>query len=307
MVETSQHLQVWKDKAFQDQAAALYMLKYYGVTPFPPSRNAAGNAVKTVLDSLLNAFEEKPVPPHTLVVFLDDNAFWCDDQLMSQAKIKDKPMYRVLSAMMLEIRRIIEKRIRQLPIKCVPEYTTRIFITKLTFRPDDADGTPKNFRVKRRDFNKLLDSIAEDKDVRTINLDEITPKVDSTFFLAHGALSNKGYNQIWLSLNNAIEDYDLHGGQRPKKFIPQETAPEELEQYYTRPGNNQTSYDADASSEDKLDHVSHNVKSVVVSTNNTLHHKPKFFNRKQRGGQHRSNAWRGRNRGYNKTWKNHYY
>lgn len=307
MVETSQHLQVWKDKAFQDQAAALYMLKYYGVTPFPPSRNASGNAVKTVLDTLLHAFEEKPVPPHTLVVLLDDNSFWCDDQLMPNTR--DKPMYRVLNAMMLEIRRIIEKRNRQLPIRCVPEYTTRLFVTKLTFRPDDAQGIPQNFRVKRREFNKLLDLVADNKEVRTITLDEITPKVNNAFFLAHGALSNKGYNQIWLSLNNAVEDIDLHGGQRHKRFLPQEseTNAEEVEEYYTRPvGIIQNSYDADASSDDEQYQGQQRIQSVVVTTDNRQR-KPRYFSKKHKASQHRTNFWRGHKQVSNKTWRDQIY
>lgn len=277
------------------------MLKYYGVTPFPPSKNATGNSVKTVLDSLLNAFEEKPVPPHTLVILLDDNNFWCDDLLLTQDK--NKPMTRIVNTMLIEIRKILEKRIRQLPIKCIPEYTTRIFVGKLTYRPDDAHGIPENFKSKRREFNRLLETLATDKGHQTISLDEITPKVDGAFFLTHGTLSNKGYNQIWLSLSNAIEDYDLHGNQKIKTFKNSEQNRDTIDKYYTTEGVHRL-HDQDESSDE--DRTLSGPKSVVFPVHHR--HEDNRFNKKARRFSNQTRNWnRNRRTRPQSNWKNDYY
>lgn len=208
--ETVQHLQFWKDKAQQNPTQAMYILKYYEPVAFLPSVSA--NAVKSILDGLVTALHHRPVPPHTLCIMLDDSNFWCDTMLL------DYSMTLILETLLKEVQRIIETRIRDLPLRCIPDYTTRILVSKLTYRPEDAIGLVAGFKEKRRRFNNTLATVMQDKMVKTISFDEITPKFSSTIFHSHGNLAKDGYRQIWSSFNNAIEDLDLFGAQRPKVF-----------------------------------------------------------------------------------------
>lgn len=239
--ETIQHLQFWKDKADQDPLQAMYILKRYETKAFLPA--SSPNAVKAVIDALITALHERPIPPHTLCILLDDSNFWCDSMLL------DYNMDMILTTLIREIIRVLETRTRDLPLRCVPDFTTKVIISKLTFRPEDAVGIVPGFREKRRKFNNQLDQIADQKRIRTISFDEITPKFSEAIFQSHGNLAKDGYRQIWNSLSNAIEDLDLLGAQRPKVFNascnqqhqkvqnPNVPTTDLIEQYYTADGS----------------------------------------------------------------------
>lgn len=130
----------------------------------------------------------------------------------------DYSMYYILHTLMKEVTRILETRIRDLPLRCVPDYTTRVLYSKLTFRPEYTVGLVSGFKEKRRKFNTILGKVAEARAIQTISFDEITTKFSETIFHSHGNIARDGYRQIWMSLNNAIEDLDLLGAQRSKVF-----------------------------------------------------------------------------------------
>lgn len=249
-VNTAQHLQYWKDKADQNYNQGLYLLRKFEVKPFLPSD--VPNGVKAILDSLVNALHDRPIPPHTLCILIDDSEFWCDAMLL------DYSMERILNILINEVGKILEQRTRDLPLKCVPDYTTRIIISKLTYRPEGATGIIIGFKEKRRQFNNILAKVTDPKRIKTVSFDEITPKFSENIFLPHGGLSKDGYRQIWLSLSNALEDFDLLGAQKIRVFSskPELTSAfnEPIEEYHTsQPGKPQELHVIKAPTSDPMD------------------------------------------------------
>lgn len=285
--QTAQHLQFWKDKAVQEPNQALYIQKRYETIAFLPSNSS--NPVKAILDALVNALHERPLPPHTLVILLDDNQFWCDSMLL------DYNMNWIVDTMIKEIRRILEMRTRDLPLCCIPDFTTKVIISKLTFRPEDALNLVAGFKEKRRQFNNLLDKICDNKRIRTISLDEITPKFSKSIFTSFGSIARDGYRQIWLSLNNAIEDLDLLGGQRPKVFTtPAQSGDntQQVEQYYTVQGKQHAEEQVRQPCQDLRSVIYYNVGHTITNNKSAqrgrgykwFHKNNKHsFNKKHRG------------------------
>lgn len=210
MMFVSQHLDYWKEKSKKDPHEAIYILHRYDVKAFPP-HSTSTNAVEVILSSLIGALNNRPKLPDMMVIMLGDTKFWCDDQSLKFT------MDTVLKALIKEIKRIIEIRQRDLPLKALgPD--PRIFFVKLNWKPEKALDSVPQYPLRRRTFNKLLDAIVRPRGANTILLHEINDKFDPDLFLGHGDLSQKGYRQIWASLSNAIQDFMTLGHQQKKVF-----------------------------------------------------------------------------------------
>lgn len=211
MTFVSQHLEYWKEKARRDPHESLHILRWYDVKAFPP-QSMSSNAVEVILSSLVGALNNRPKLPHTIVVMFGDTKFWCDSQTLKFT------MDTILIILVRELQRIVQERQKDLPLKAVG-MDPAIFFVKLNWKPDNALESVHSYPKKRRTFNKLLDSIVRPRGGNTILLHEVNGSLDEQLFLNHGELSEKGYRQIWKSLSEAIQDFELQGHQKKKEFV----------------------------------------------------------------------------------------
>lgn len=206
-----QHLEFWKELARRNPNEALYIIQWYDVKLFAPQGTTL-NAVELILSTFVQALNTRPKLPSIIVTCLGDTKFWCDNDALKFT------MDTILIGLLKELKRIIQTRQRDLPQKAVgpdPE----LFFTKLHWKPEGAIDTVLLYPKKRRTFNRLLDTIMKPRGAKTVNLNELTTKVDPDFFLGHGALSEQGFRQVWKSLSEAIHDYNNLGYQRQVDFI----------------------------------------------------------------------------------------
>lgn len=212
MTLVAQHLDYWKECAQKNPHDTIHMLRWYDVKAFP-SQSASTNAVEVVLYSLIGALNTRPKLPQIIVVMLGDVKFWCESQALKFT------MDSILMILLREIKRIVEARQQDLPVKAVgPD--PAIFFVKLLWKPEKAIDSVSGYPQKRHTFNKLLDSIVRPRGANTITLHEINDRCDEDLFLTHGNLSEKGYRQIWKSLSEAIGDFEQIGKQKRKVFAP---------------------------------------------------------------------------------------
>lgn len=210
MTFASQHLEYWKEKGRKNPQDALHILRWYDVKAFAAT-GVSSNSVEIILNSLIGALNNRPKLPHTIVVMLGDTKFWCDAQTLKFT------MDTIIKSMLKEIKRIVQIRQRDLPLKAVGQ-DPAIFFVKLNWKPEKALESVSSYPKKRRTFNKLLDSIVRPRGGNTILLHEINGMLDEQLFLSHGDLSEKGYRQIWQSLSEALEDFETLGHQKKKEF-----------------------------------------------------------------------------------------
>lgn len=206
----AQHLEYWKSRARRDPQDALYILHWYDVKAFPP-HSTTNNALEVILSSLIGALNNRPKLPHKLIVMLGDTKFWCDEQALLFT------MDTFITVLLQELKRVIMERQEQLPVKSAG-VDPAIFMVKLCWKPDNALDSVPQYPRKRCMFNKLLDEIVRPRGVRTVILHEINTTLDKNLFLNHGDLSEKGYRQIWKSLSEAVNDFDVRGHQQKKTF-----------------------------------------------------------------------------------------
>lgn len=210
MIFVSQHLEYWKELTRKDPHQALHILRWYDVKAFPP-HTTSNNAVEVILNSLVGVLNNRPKLPHIIIVMLGDVKFWCDQQALKFT------MDTIIKSLIKEIKRVVETRQRDLPLKVIgPD--PPIFFVKLNWKPENALHSVPLYPKQRRTFNKLLDSMVRPRGGNTITLHKINDKFDKDLFLGHGDLSEKGYRQIWKSLSEAIEDFENFGHQQRKDF-----------------------------------------------------------------------------------------
>lgn len=210
MTFVAQHLDYWKEKARKNPHETIHILRWYDVKAFAPY-SISTNAVEVILNSLIGGLNNRPKLPHTIVVMLGDTNFWCEPQALRFT------MDSIIHCLLKEIKRIVQARQEDLPLKAVG-VDPAIFFVKLNWKPDKAVDSVIGYPKKRRTFNKLLDSIVRPRGGNTITLHEINERYDETLFLAHGELSEKGYRQVWNSLSEALEDFEHIGKQKRKDF-----------------------------------------------------------------------------------------
>lgn len=210
MTFASQHLEYWKDRARLNPHEALHILNRFDVKAFPP-HSTSNNASEVILSSLVGALNNRPKPPHVLVVMLGDTKFWCDDQALNFT------MDTIITVLLQELKRIVATRTSDLPLKAQSD-EPKFFFVKLNWKPDNAMDSVPEYPKKRRTFNKLLDSVVRPRGAHTILLHEINERFDENLFLGHGDLSEKGYRQLWASLSEAIRDFSTIGHQQKKVY-----------------------------------------------------------------------------------------
>lgn len=210
MTFVSQHVEYWKELNRRNLHEGLYILRWYDVKAFPPNSSST-NAMEVIISTLVGALNNRPKLPHSLVIMLGDTKFWCNQQALQFT------MDTLLINLLMEINKVIQTRQRDLPVKAVGKDPV-IFFVKLNWKPENAIDSVPNYPKKRRTFNKLLDTIVKPREAFTIMLHEINERFDKDFFLGHGDLSQKGYRQIWVSLSEAIQDFDFRGHQQAKNY-----------------------------------------------------------------------------------------
>lgn len=206
----SQHLEYWKELARKNPHEAIYMLHWFDVKAFS-SQSSSSNAIEVIISSLIGALNNRPRPPHMIVVMLGDIKFWCEAQTLRFT------MDTLLKFLLAEIKRVILQRQEDLPPKAVDQ-DPQIFMVKLNWMPDKSVDAVPGYPKKRRTFNKLLDTVVRPRGVKTMMLHEINANWNPDFFLTHGSLSEKGYRQVWKSLSEAIQDFQTAGHQKKKVF-----------------------------------------------------------------------------------------
>lgn len=216
MTFLAQHIDFWKDNARLNPHEALYILHWFDVKAFPP-HSTSTNAVEVILSSLIGALNNRPKLPEILVVMLGDVKFWCEPQALRFT------MDSIIKVLLKELRRILQSRQNDLPVKAQKE-EPRLFFVKLNWKPDKAIDSVSCYPKKRRTFNKLLDTMVRPRGVNTILLHDINDKIDPDLFLGHGALSQKGYRQVWASLSEALHDFHVLGHQQKKTFVMEKQA-----------------------------------------------------------------------------------
>lgn len=167
--------------------------------------------IELILNSLVGALNNRSKLPDMMVFMLSNTKFWCDESALNFT------MDTLIKSMIKEIQRIIQTHQRDLPVKAVGPDPKKNFV-KLNWKPDKAVDSVPMYPKKRRTFNKILDTIVRPRNVSTILLHEINDKLDPDLFLTHGDLSQKGYQQVWASLSEAIQDFMTIGYQKKKIY-----------------------------------------------------------------------------------------
>lgn len=144
----AQHLEYWKERARRDPHEALYILQNYDVKAFVP-QSTSTNAMEVILGSLVCALNNRPKPPHIIIIMLGDTKFWCDDYALKFT------MDTLLKVLLQELKRILETRSDDLPLKARSD-EPRFFFVKLNWKPEKSIDSVPGYPTKRRTFNKLL-------------------------------------------------------------------------------------------------------------------------------------------------------
>lgn len=184
----------------------LFMESMYAIRIVSPGLYTAKQARNTpniILNSLVDTLNTKAKVPHTLVIMMNDHRFWNDRVFL------DLQMDRILCRFIKEIRRIVEARNLSLPPRAVNWDYPRIFLTRPLPLPNNMSKPyPKGFKSNRKKFNRLLQKAEEQLDYKSICMSEFTSENENKFFSDDGAITQKGYRNIWTTISDAIHKSD---------------------------------------------------------------------------------------------------
>lgn len=158
------------------------------------------NPLKAITDTLIHLMHDNLTIPHTLV--------WVTGETLAEdlAIIQSGELVQYFFFIFKTLRRALFERRHQLPRKAVPQYKTRIMVTRMT--PKSKPFSLENqFKTRRRGYNFALSSFCNRADVELINIQYLTSKLRKDFD-NWGYPSAKGFEKFWHSFSDAIRTYD---------------------------------------------------------------------------------------------------
>lgn len=182
----------------------LYIDKHYAVKIAPPGIYEHGNIPVVILDSLVDMLNTNAKIPHTIILVINDKNFWNNKMLLK------KEMAWILKKFFKEFHKIIDARKYALDHNAVNWDHPRIFITRPLPLPNNLPQPdyPPGFRSNRRKYNRILDKAQDTGKFSIMNLAAFTSQNKKGLFNTNGSISEKGYDQFWIELNDAIQKDD---------------------------------------------------------------------------------------------------
>lgn len=182
----------------------LYMDSNYAVKIVSPGLYDHGNVPLVILDSLVETLNNNAKIPHTIILALNDKKFWNYKDLLA------KEMAWILKKFLKEFHKIIDARKYALDASAVNWDQPRLFITRPLPLPANLSSAdyPTGFRSNRRKFNRLLDKARDSGRFTIMNLASFTSQNKNQFFKSDGSISEKGYEQFWIELSDAVQKDD---------------------------------------------------------------------------------------------------
>lgn len=184
----------------------MYIDRHYAVKIVSPGLYGKDNCniPALILDGLVEALNQNPKIPHTIIIVINDRRFWNNRDLLSNQ------MAWIMKKFLKELNKILDNRKYALDDKAVNWDYPRLFITRPLPLPSNlpTDYYPIGFRSNRRKFNKILDNLVEDGKFTLLNLGSFTAQNKDKLFTETGIISEKGFEQFWIDLNDAIQKDD---------------------------------------------------------------------------------------------------
>lgn len=197
----------------------LYIDRHYAVKLFTPGLYTGNNVPLVVLDSLVEALNHNAKVPHTIVLAMNDRNFWNDKHILKQ-------MAWILRKFFKELHKILDLRKYALDDNAVNWDYPRLLVTQPLPLPCNlpTEHYPKGFRSNRRKFNKLLDKAIEHGKYSIVNLASFTSQNKDSLFDEEGNISEKGYEQFWIKISNAVQNNDTQMRIIANKIKPKKLA-----------------------------------------------------------------------------------
>lgn len=189
------------EKGNSSEDNRIYLDKNYAIKIVSPGMYTGNNIPLVILDSVVDTMNEIPKLPHTVIMVVNDRKFWNDKFLLK------KHMETILSKFMKEFHKITDLRKYALDDKAVEWDQPRVFITRPLPLPNNLpkESYPAGFRSNRRKYNRILDRVRKQGKFSIINLNGFTSQNKGNLFTESGSISEKGFQQFWIELSNAVQ------------------------------------------------------------------------------------------------------
>lgn len=208
--EAAGHYQKFKPKPGEIlDDTSLYLERKYDLKRLTPGMyghdiskplNVPAIIMENFVDALNLPVNEKV--PDTIVILWNDHRFW-NDELFLQNN-----MSKILHKFIKEIRKISEIRNFALPEKAANWDNPRLFITRPLPMPNGFAKYPPHFKSNRRKLLKLLHKSSKREGFTAVNFDEFSCDNKNGYFNSDGTIAEEGYNYIWMSISNKIQEAD---------------------------------------------------------------------------------------------------
>lgn len=184
----------------------LYMDKHYAVRIVSPGMYNHANVPSLILNSLVETLNLYAKIPHTMVMVINDRRFWNNKVLLA------KEMAWIIKKFWKEFNKIIDARKYALDTKAVNWDYPRVFLTRPLPLPSNlsTQDYPTGFRSNRRKYNRILDKVSSSTNgkLHIMNLASFTSQNKNKLFNLDGSVSEKGYEQFWIEISDAIQKDD---------------------------------------------------------------------------------------------------
>lgn len=194
---TIQQFMQWRNNAGKNH----YINKVYEVTPYAVMET--NNFLIQIQKGLARAINANTTLPEIILVVLSD--------VIPGDKILFNKHEFYLQRIMQIIKEAVLIRIEQLPKKAKSIFGTKIVITKALPKPEDQE-----FKLRRRRYNKYIDTVAKQHNVETIHINDILPTNPQMF--EGPDLSDLGKRKMWTVISEKIRLLDLSDSEALNKI-----------------------------------------------------------------------------------------
>lgn len=174
-----------------------------------PTTSLEWNNLSKLRNRVVRALNSKAVIPHTILIILGAGL-----DLEEVVKKSKKAITRGLSWVFAEIQGILLNRRRQLPLKCVPEFQTRILATRQLARRMELGN---QYKSDCRCFNSALEKVCKNFGLGILEANDITSSRKGDIFKGNFHLTNHSYEVFWRSVDQALKSLDKSNADNPEK------------------------------------------------------------------------------------------
>lgn len=187
----------------EDKEDKLYIHDYFEVQTFEEGvgKNMDNNPYIKIGENLKDAIKTYPAWVPSVIVILLSNEYAHDEPFV------ELEFRNLVVELLSRVVAIIEDRKAQLPKKAKFDREPVIAVLRLLPKPITALRNAEKFKNTRRKANNIIESVATKLNIKFINADEITCN-QKGIFNERGHLTKFGYERLWVSISNQIENLD---------------------------------------------------------------------------------------------------